>query len=570
MIKNEAMKTSITILIGLFIILSGNSLRADDTRLKVQSTLSGSIVVYTSPDLFDLSSRWAAEFSRVNPQATVKVSDITDNNPEKILRSEKNISIISAGYYSTVKDDQIWRLVVGRDVVVPVINQENPYLAEIMKQGVSSDALKRLLEDPANQNWTTLLGGRHDSPLHLYMSDDGLVSNGISRFTGVAQEKIAGLKTMNERDMIAAIQADPNAIGFCNLSCVVDPSGRKFTGNIKILPLDKNANGRLDYMEDIYATPESFTRGVWIGKFPKALSSDIFTVAPSEPSGEVEVAFMNWLLTDGQRFLGAFGYSDLGYNERQMAVNRLSPAVVAGGSEFAGIPISTLLILIFSGILVLSIIVDLVLRRVRGHRASMQPGSAEANGIFDENSMVIPKGLFFDKSHTWAFMEENGKVKIGIDDFLQHITGPITRIEMKNPGEKVRKGDIVLSIIQKGKQLNIYSPITGTIMESNGALSANSSALNTSPYADGWIYRIEPSNWLREIQFMNMADKYKAWLNQEFTRLKDFLAITLRGNTPGYASVVLQDGGAMKDHILADMGPEVWEEFQTRFIDTAN
>ena len=61
-------------------------------------------------------------------------------------------------------------------------------------------------------------------------------------------------------------------------------------------------------------------------------------------------------------------------------------------------------------------------------------------------------------------MEQNGIVKVGIDDFLQHITGPITRIKMKNEGDKVKKGEQILSLIQNGKQLNIYAPVSGTII----------------------------------------------------------------------------------------------------------
>ena len=64
-------------------------------------------------------------------------------------------------------------------------------------------------------------------------------------------------------------------------------------------------------------------------------------------------------------------------------------------------------------------------------------------------------------------MEQNGIVKVGIDDFLQHITGTITRIKMKNEGERVKKGDQILSIIQNGKQFNLYAPVSGIIREKN-------------------------------------------------------------------------------------------------------
>jgi hypothetical protein len=66
-----------------------------------------------------------------------------------------------------------------------------------------------------------------------------------------------------------------------------------------------------------------------------------------------------------------------------------------------------------------------------------------------------------------------------------------------------------------------------------------------------------------------MAEKYKMWLKDEFSRLKDFFAVALNDHTPEYAHVALQDGGAISDGILARLNPKVWEDFQTKFIDTA-
>jgi glycine cleavage system H lipoate-binding protein len=166
-------------------------------------------------------------------------------------------------------------------------------------------------------------------------------------------------------------------------------------------------------------------------------------------------------------------------------------------------------------------------------------------------------------------MEKDGMVTIGIDDFLQHITGLLTKVKMKSPGERIRRGEKILTINRNGKQLEIFSPITGTIKKQNSVLETDSAKLNTSPYTDGWVYSVEPINWLREIQLMFTADKYREWLRNEFSRLKDFFATTLKSNDAVYAHVVLQDGGELTDNVLADLGPEVWEEFQEKFINTS-
>lgn len=189
---------------------------------------------------------------------------------------------------------------------------------------------------------------------------------------------------------------------------------------------------------------------------------------------------------------------------------------------------------------------------------------------FNESSLLIPKGLYFDKTHTWTFIEKNGIVKMGIDDFLVHITGPLNRVIMKNPGEKIEKGEAALSILQNGKKLTINAPISGTIKSINKLLTGDPSIINSSPFNDGWIYSIEPSGWLKDTRFMIMADTYREWLKSEFSRVKDFFATYGQTNNSEFVPITLQDGGELKENLLADCGPEAWEDFQTKFINTSS
>jgi glycine cleavage system H lipoate-binding protein len=287
------------------------------------------------------------------------------------------------------------------------------------------------------------------------------------------------------------------------------------------------------------------------------------------------VTFLKWVLTDGQQYLNSSGYNDLVYSELQRKLDKLPDnniSISTSNNKFAKserilFGIAALSIVVLG----LAIFIELVVVEYILHRKKMvREASSVFPLVFDEGSITIPRGLFYDKTHTWAFMEKNGVVRIGIDDFLQHITGPLTRVKMKNNGDKIKKGEQVLSIIQNGKQLNIYAPISGTIKAQNKILTSNSSLLNSSPYSDGWVYIIEPSNWLREIQFLIMEEKYKEWLKSEFSRLKDFLAALLKPDAVEYAHGILQDGGELKDGVLKDLGPEVWEDFQTNFIKTSN
>lgn len=567
------MKNKILLLIGLLLISFCNFsyCRNENTGKEVTKNnvpSGGWITIQCSPDLFSLTSTWASEYAKLNPGSRIKVLTNTWSGNDNILNSEGNLFFLSDVSAPSLKNEAIWKMVVGRDIVVPVINSGNPLLKEINEQGISADNLARLFKNHDNLLWSSLLENG-DVPLHYFKTNDASISSILAAFLSLDQVPETGTLVNDGKELVASIQKDPYGLGFCSMNDLMDINGQRIPDNIKLLPIDKNGNGRLDHFEKIYGDQDAFMRGVWIGKYPATLCRNIYSVSSAKPANDEEVAFLKWILTDGQQYLNKDGYSDLVYSERNAKVGLLTENKIFANSSNASRPFQTAMFILLS-IFVAGFIVVVVYRYLSHKKGIVSDTPAAGIPVFDEKSVVVPKGLYFDKSHTWAFMETDGNVRIGIDDFLQHVTGPVTRIKMKYPGELIKKGEKIFSIIQNGKQLTIHSPISGTIKAQNEMLATITSTINTSPYSDGWVYLIEPTNWIRETQFMIMAERYTEWLKYEFSRLKDFFAASLKANTMAYANVVLQDGGNLKDNILSDFGPEVWEDFQTKFIDASN
>lgn len=563
------MKTRIFLFITL-LLLSYSIANSKEVATANNSTPEGSVNLFTSPNLYNLTMKWANEYTILNPKVKISVIKAADNNVAGMLKSSGGIGFIADEPFVTNNNQAVWNMIVGRDVIVPIMNAANQFRDEIYKRGITADGLVKLLQNSEKLNWGTLVGNTKNStdiPLHYYITNDPSTLSGIDNFLKTNQVN-TGIKTANEQEMISAIQKDPNALGFCKLIQITDLKTQNLAENISLVPIDKNGNGKIDYMENIYDNLQAFSRGVWIGKYPRALAGNIYSISSEKPKSETELAFLNWVLTDGQQFLIANGYNDLVLNERQTQLAKINEPVISPASPTNEIYalLKIILAVLFAFVLI-AFIWDMVARRIRNKKGVVLNTTSGLLSVFDENSIIIPKGLYFDKTHTWSIMKKDGTVKIGVDDFLQHITGPITRIEMKNTGEKIKKGDPLLTIIQKGKQLNIYSPISGTIKTQNKSLINNSSLINSAPYEEGWVYTVEPTNWLLEIQYLIMAEKYKFWISDEFSRLKDFFATVVKAESPEYALIVLQDGGALKDNVLADLGPEIWEDFQTKFID---
>lgn len=192
-------------------------------------------------------------------------------------------------------------------------------------------------------------------------------------------------------------------------------------------------------------------------------------------------------------------------------------------------------------------------------------------GNLSSNILRIPQGLFYNKTHTWMHMQESGVAKVGLDDFIQHLTGEVKFSNLLKAGVIINKGDLLTEINKDGKQLRVFSPISGEIMDTNSSLSENPEALNEDPYKKGWIYKIKPSNWMAETGSYFLAEEATNWATRELVRFKDFL---IEGSTTKYSSepsmILLQDGGELRDNILSELPNEIWKDFQEDFLDFKN
>ena len=513
-----------------------------------------SLHISSTPELYSLTLNWVREYSGVNPATSIKVIRPGDDSAADGIEISNRPG-----------DESQWNMLIGHDAIVPVINKDNPMLEDILSRGIPASDFARIINAPDRPNWKSLITDGHDASVNLYVIDDVSVKEGIAKFTGIGPSVSTEiLKTSSKQDFISSLQKDRFAVGFSKLSDICKENSNELIANLILLPIDQNSNRRLDYFENIYDKPEDFLRGVWIGKYPDELSGNIYAAARSRPVDEGTLAFLSWILTDGGKSLGKNGYIELAAIEKGAGLNALMLKAPATREPPKA---SYMWLVILTGFLITMILV-VVIKIMRSKKPAFGTDDLYMAPALDENTIAVPRGLFFDKTHTWAFMEKNGLVRIGIDDFMQHLTGKLTRVRMKEPGEKVRKGEKIITIIHEGKQLDIHSPVSGTIREKNIALATDSSMINSSPYADGWVYMIEPMNWLRETEFLLMSEKYKEWLRGEFTRLKEFFATAVRSNSLVYEHLILQDGGQITDNVLADLGPEVWEDFQTKFIDT--
>ena len=566
------MKNRIQLLVGLFLLLSCSYLSCNRSKNKEPAPPEESFTLYSDPGLSPLISNWAGIYGVLNPDMEIQVVDVTSPDVFDDLQNTNSLGFFNNSEAMSRFNFPPWKEVVGREVIVMVMNSDNPYEAGIATKGVSPEVLGNILTGEDVANWSQIVGAGEDLPIHFIMVDHASIPATLAGYFGSDQIAIQASSVKEKDDLIAAVEGDAGAIGICRLTDIIDPAKQSFTENVQLLPLDLNGNGELDHMESIYTDLNTFSRGVWIGKYPRSLVTSIYSVSASQPEGEMEVAFLKWILSNGQALLDNYGFTDLEANERLAKARiidnyRINPPDVTQAEVYRNPLFSNIyflgLLVLFAIILLMTIAGILVRERTKGEDGE---GIIVQQPVINEQFIRSPQGLLYDRSHTWAFMDEEGMVKIGIDDFLQHVTGTLTNVKLRSPGELVRKGKHVFSIAQDGKQLDICAPVSGTIKEVNPLLKNQTSLLNKEPYKNGWVYKIEPTNWMKEIKFLITGKNYKNWIQNEITRLKEFFTLSIRPETSQYANV-LQDGGDLSDGLLEQFGPVIWEDFQTHFLD---
>tara|TARA_B100000212_G_C27334235_1_gene516130 strand:- start:227 stop:604 length:378 start_codon:yes stop_codon:yes gene_type:complete len=107
--------------------------------------------------------------------------------------------------------------------------------------------------------------------------------------------------------------------------------------------------------------------------------------------------------------------------------------------------------------------------------------------------MNIPENLKYTKEHEWIRVEENFAY-VGITDFAQGELGDIVFVELPNLDEEFSQNDIFGTIEAVKTLADLFIPISGKIVAVNEDLEGQPELINTSPYEDGWIVKIEVTN----------------------------------------------------------------------------
>jgi glycine cleavage system H protein len=122
--------------------------------------------------------------------------------------------------------------------------------------------------------------------------------------------------------------------------------------------------------------------------------------------------------------------------------------------------------------------------------------------------------LRFSQDHLWARLEEDGRVTIGITNYLQEELGEISKVRLPEEGDELIK-DEVFSLVeaQSGKE-ELLAPLSGEIVEVNDELNDLPELINEEPYEDGWLLRLDMTAPSEFDELLTEAE-YEEYLKEE-------------------------------------------------------
>ncbi|WP_395627082.1 glycine cleavage system protein GcvH [Daejeonella sp.] len=119
--------------------------------------------------------------------------------------------------------------------------------------------------------------------------------------------------------------------------------------------------------------------------------------------------------------------------------------------------------------------------------------------------MEFPAELKYTKDHEWIRVEGN-QAYVGITEFAQHELGDIVYVDINTLGKEVSREDVFGTVEAVKTVSDLFMPLSGKILEINKKLDAKPELVNSEPYGDGWMVKIEISDAAQVAELLSSGD----------------------------------------------------------------
>ena len=285
----------------------------ENSTADVKAGLKGYISLSGAFALYPMTVKWADEFRKANPDVKIDISaGGAGKGMADALSQMVDLGMLSRGISPEEVQKGAWFIALTKDAVLPTINAKNPFLAELNAKGISKETLVKLFVSGEIKTWEELVGKTAKTPIHLFNRSDACGAAAMwAEFLGTKQEELKGTGVFGDPGVADAVKNDIYGLGFNNVNYVYDITSRKKFDKLEVLPIDFDGNGTFDQSEKVYSTLDEINAAIVSGTYPSPPARDLYFVSKGKPTKPEVLAFMEWILTVGQKFVNEAGYVPL-------------------------------------------------------------------------------------------------------------------------------------------------------------------------------------------------------------------------------------------------------------------
>lgn len=183
-----------------------------------------------------------------------------------------------------------------------------------------------------------------------------------------------------------------------------------------------------------------------------------------------------------------------------------------------------------------------------------------------EDLTRVPAGVFVGPGHAWLELEPAGSVRVGVDRVPLSLLGGVETIEAVPVGTAVRPGDRLAVLRQGERELEVKSPVEGTVTAVNPIAAVNPARIRQEPFENGWLVSLAPRDLGRTLRRLFVAEEARSFLREELAGLRDFLVGLSLAGRGSLATATLPDGGLPVEGLAGRLSDGEWHELTERFF----
>lgn len=278
-----------------------------------KTELNGRIRISGAYALYPLIIKIAEDFMALNPGVVIEVTrGGTGEGITDILTKKSNLAMISRPLTDEEISQGIWVIPIAKDGVAPIINQRNPHIDKLINQGISPEEFMRLFTSTKPMTWGEVIGNGAKEKVVVYTrADESGAAEVWANFLYKKTDELRGIGVTGDDEMIKSIQENPLAIGFCNFSYAFDIATGERAKDIQIVPADLDFDNKIERKEMPFANLEEAHRSLWLGFYPDDLCRELTIGSIGKPADPAVVAFLHYVLGDGQARVKKSGFCPL-------------------------------------------------------------------------------------------------------------------------------------------------------------------------------------------------------------------------------------------------------------------